>query len=104
MTLLSLLLHVQLNILGRRKYILSIIKLAQEEQNREIMRDSVSLLNLVSGVDPTLSYSEDDIHSMPPVEEATEQKYLTLTWWLLNVGWKDVGERVRRAVEEVFDE
>jgi peroxin-3 len=29
--------------------------------------------------------------------------YLTLSWWILHVGWKDVGERVRREVEEVFD-
>ncbi len=32
-----------------------------------------------------------------------ENKYLTLSWWLLHVGWKDVGERVRRGVEEVFE-
>jgi peroxin-3 len=32
-----------------------------------------------------------------------EGKYLSLSWWILHVGWKDVGERVRRGVEEVFD-
>ena len=37
------------------------------------------------------------------VSEEVESKYLTLSWWLLHVGWKDVGERVRRGVEEVFD-
>ncbi|TFK21212.1 hypothetical protein FA15DRAFT_696488 [Coprinopsis marcescibilis] len=37
------------------------------------------------------------------LEEETENKYLTLSWWVLHVGWKDVGERVRRGVEEVFD-
>ena len=37
------------------------------------------------------------------IPEDTESKYLTLSWWLLHVGWKDVGERVRRGVEEVFD-
>lgn len=36
------------------------------------------------------------------VTEETERKFLTLGWWLLNVGWKDVAERVRAAVEEVF--
>lgn len=35
--------------------------------------------------------------------EEVEMKYLTLSWWMLHVGWKDVGERVRRGVEEVFD-
>lgn len=38
------------------------------------------------------------------VPSETEMQYLSLSWWLLHVGWKDVGERVRRAVEEVFDE
>ena len=37
------------------------------------------------------------------VREEVDSKYLTLSWWLLHVGWKDVGERVRRGVEEVFD-
>ena len=37
------------------------------------------------------------------INEESESKYLTLSWWLLHVGWKDVGERVRRGVEEVFD-
>lgn len=36
------------------------------------------------------------------MSDETERKYLTLSWWLLNVGWKDVGERVRSAVEVVF--
>jgi len=35
-------------------------------------------------------------------DEEAEAKYLTMTWWILHVGWKDVGERVRRAVEEIF--
>jgi peroxin-3 len=38
-----------------------------------------------------------------PVSEEMEMVYLTLSWWILHVGWKDVGERVRREVEEVFD-
>jgi len=37
------------------------------------------------------------------INEEVESKYLTMSWWLLHVGWKDVGERVRRGVEEVFD-
>lgn len=37
------------------------------------------------------------------VDAETERKYLMLSWWILNVGWKDVGERVRRGAEEVFE-
>ena len=36
------------------------------------------------------------------ISEEVESKYLTMSWWLLHVGWKDVGERVRRGIEEVF--
>lgn len=44
----------------------------------------------------------DDAGDADFINEESESKYLTLSWWLLNVGWKDVGERVRRGVEEVF--
>ncbi|PPQ65087.1 hypothetical protein CVT24_003041 [Panaeolus cyanescens] len=37
------------------------------------------------------------------ISDETETKFLTLSWWLLHVGWKDVGERVRRGIEEVFE-
>ncbi|KJA23709.1 hypothetical protein HYPSUDRAFT_201142 [Hypholoma sublateritium FD-334 SS-4] len=37
------------------------------------------------------------------IDDELENKYLTMSWWLLHVGWKDVGERVRRAAEEVFN-
>jgi hypothetical protein len=37
------------------------------------------------------------------ITEEVEIKYLTLSWWILHVGWKDVGERVRKGVEEVFE-
>jgi peroxin-3 len=32
----------------------------------------------------------------------TNRKYLSLTWWLLHRGWKDVMLKVQGAVEEVF--
>lgn len=32
-----------------------------------------------------------------------EIKYVTSSWWILNVGWKDVGEDVPRGVEEVSE-
>ena len=45
----------------------------------------------------------DELEESENVSEETERKYLTLSWWILHVGWKDVGERVRRGVEEVFE-
>lgn len=37
------------------------------------------------------------------IDDELENKFLTMSWWLLHVGWKDVGERVQRAAEEVFN-
>jgi len=50
------------------------------------------------------SEDDDDVQTVGSIDEETERKYLTLSWWICNIGWKDVGERVRRGVEEVFDE
>ena len=38
-----------------------------------------------------------------PIDQEIEVRFLTMSWWILHVGWKDVGERVRRGVEEVFN-
>ncbi|CAE6484871.1 unnamed protein product [Rhizoctonia solani] len=37
------------------------------------------------------------------VGSLTERKFLTLGWWFLNRGWKNIGEQVREAVSEVFN-
>lgn len=92
---------MQLNVLGKSKYIQSVIQVAQEECERERLRDALSLSNLFWG-----SFADeqaDDTIPHEPIDEEVERKYLTLSWWILHVGWKDVGERVRRAVEEVFE-
>ena len=57
------------------------------------------LESLISG---NVSSILDDSGEADVISEESESKYLTLSWWLLHVGWKDVGERVRRGVEEVF--
>lgn len=102
-TLLSLFSHIQITLLGRNKYLQSIIALAHDERRQGIRDAGRSLLGLLFGGDPALDFPEDDVMALDPVLEPTERKYLTLTWWLLHVGWRDVGERVRRAVEEVFE-
>ena len=102
LTLLTLFTHVQLNVLGRSKYISSVVQLARDESEREQLQDALSLSNLLSGRLPETP-SGDDILDLEPVGESTERKYLTLSWYIMNLGWKDVGERVSRAVEEVFE-
>lgn len=104
MTLLSLFTHVQLNILGRSKYVQSVVQQAQEEAMRETLQDTLSFVNIfLGGSSPGDIESADGIREVESISERTEKKYFTLSWWMLNVGWKDVGERVRRGVEEVFE-
>ncbi|KZT63513.1 hypothetical protein DAEQUDRAFT_770534 [Daedalea quercina L-15889] len=99
MTLLTLFTHIQLTILGRSKYIHSVIQAEQEERMREQMMDA-SIFSLLWNVDDAEGTASQGVDV---ISEETERKYLTLSWWILHVGWKDVGERVRRGVEEVFE-
>ena len=43
------------------------------------------------------------IEGAVPISEEVESRFLTMSWWILHVGWKGVAERVRRGVEESFD-
>ncbi|PSR73243.1 hypothetical protein PHLCEN_2v10903 [Hermanssonia centrifuga] len=103
MTLLSLFTHIQLNILGRSKYIQAILQLAEDEVDRERLQDSLSLAALFWNGNLASAEVDGDLQNVEAISEEIERKYLTLSWWILHVGWKDVGERVRRAVEEVFE-
>jgi peroxin-3 len=99
--LLSLFTHIQLSIIGRSKYIQSVLEQEEEERMMAAMSFDVSalLLGMWDNED-----GGDTVQTVDPIDEETERKYLTLSWWICNIGWKDVGERVRRGVEEVFDE
>ena len=73
-------------------------------QKSELNFSPVSLL--IGGFTDMLDYGDDpepDEVEDEGISDDLEMKYLTLSWWILHVGWKDVGERVRRGVEEVFD-
>lgn len=114
-TLLTVFTNTQLSLLGRYKYIQSVIQLEREEDARLRRQYNLSLSSMLfpALVDPS---RPDDIEALlgqqtgleegiwrEGVDAETERKFLTLSWWILNVGWKDVGERVRRGVEEVFE-
>jgi len=114
-TLLTIFTNIQLSLLGRYKYIQSVIQLERDEESRARLQYELSLSSILfpSLIDLTHSHDieallgqqtgfEDGIWR-EGVDAETESKFLTLSWWILNVGWKDVGERVRRGVEEVFE-
>lgn len=125
-TLLSLQIHVQLNLIGRHKYVQSVLEMDEQERAQEKERqreeakfDSMGLVgSLVSSVAPALSSSfgmgfsslhSDDEQVVPAldidqsVDEDIERKYLTLSWWLLHIGWRDIAVRVRSVVEDVLE-
>lgn len=107
-TLLTLLTTIQLTILAHTKYVHSVLQQERSERLRERLAAELTMSNILLGGGRAL----EDLMAGTEMEgegeeggisEEVESKYLTLSWWLLHVGWKDVGERVRRGVEEVFD-
>lgn len=79
--------RIQLNLLGRRSYLSSVVSLATGTAQATI--------NLENNDDdnPEQTYGSDfDIN----------RKYLTFSWWLLNRGWVDVMQRVETAVRQTF--
>lgn len=123
-TLLCLLTTLQLTLLARSKYVQSVIDEEEQERLRENIEAQLTLSNmlfqglglggggggfeamekLINGLEAGEVEGEDEGCGVDEyISEATENKYLTMSWWLLHVGWKDVGERVRRGVEEVFE-
>lgn len=97
---------MQLNILGRAKYVQSVVQLHREERARERRILQATISALFFGLprdeyeDVNEGLEEDGVGLITP---ETEMKFLTLSWWVLYVGWKDLGERVRKSVEEVFE-
>ncbi|KAI0049914.1 hypothetical protein FA95DRAFT_1488242 [Auriscalpium vulgare] len=105
MTLLSVFTNIQLSLLGRFKYVQSVIQLERDEEERAKFDTETSVASLFfSFSERRADEWEDESIWREGVSEETERKFLTLSWWILNVGWKDVGERVRRGVEEVFED
>ncbi|EEU46498.1 uncharacterized protein NECHADRAFT_100129 [Fusarium vanettenii 77-13-4] len=87
LALLTLLTRVQLNLLGRRSYLSSVVALATGGQ-----QGTISLENNDDDNTEQTYGSDFDIN----------RKYLTFSWWLLNKGWADLMRRVESAVRTVF--
>ncbi|KAF9531246.1 Peroxin-3-domain-containing protein [Crepidotus variabilis] len=126
-TLLCLFTNLQLSFLARSKYVSAVLQQEHEDRMRERLEAELTPANLIFGslgfgssagssLEKLLSggallEDEDEdgtsdrgaLWNAEGINVESETKYLTLTWWLLHVGWKDVGERVKRAVEETFD-
>lgn len=91
LALLTMLTRVQLNLLGRRSYLSSVVTLATGAAQATI--------NLENNDD------DDDDDTAEPAYGSdfdTNRKYLTFSWWLLNKGWAQIMHRVESAVRTVF--
>ncbi|KAK3169406.1 hypothetical protein OEA41_008789 [Lepraria neglecta] len=87
-SLLSLLIRIQLNLLGRRNYLSSVVALASHPPQDH----TISLENR----------DDDNVEQAYGNDFETNRKYLTFSWWLLHRGWRDIMGRVETAVKEVF--
>jgi hypothetical protein len=88
LSLLILLTRIQLNLLGRRNYLSSVMSMASAPANAS----TISLED----------HDDDDPGHAFGNDFETNRRYLTFSWWLLHRGWKDLMEKVKSAVEEVF--
>lgn len=88
--LLTLLTRIQLNLLGRRTYLSSVVALASPPPAAQ--SSTISLENR----------DDDNYDNVYGNDFETNRKYLTFSWWLLHRGSKQIMERVMAAVKEVF--
>ncbi|KAK4661844.1 peroxin [Podospora pseudopauciseta] len=89
LSLLTMLTRIQLNLLGRRSYLSSVVSLATGSAQQTISLEN----NDDDGNNPEHYYGSDF---------EVNRRYLTFSWWLLNRGWVDVMQRVETAVRQVF--
>ncbi|KIY70367.1 hypothetical protein CYLTODRAFT_419839 [Cylindrobasidium torrendii FP15055 ss-10] len=106
-TLLSLLTLVQMSILARHQYVAAVFQQCRDERLRESMEEQLSIASLLfsggSGLEDLMSGNMDalfpDLGSNQPEDDGA---FLTLSWWLLHEGWRDISRRVRTAVDDVL--
>ncbi|KAI8966214.1 Peroxin-3 [Daldinia sp. FL1419] len=87
LALLTMLTRVQLNLLGRRSYLSSVVSLATGT--------APSTISLENNDDDNLEHAYGSDFEI-------NRKYLTFSWWLLHRGWVEIMEHVEGAVREVF--
>ena len=88
LSLLTLLTRIQLNLLGRRNYLSSVLAMATPSP---------------PGSSISLEDKENErVQSASGYDFENNRKFLTFSWWLLHRGWRDVRTKVEEAVREVF--
>jgi peroxin-3 len=88
LSLLTLLTRIQLNLLGRRTYLASVVSLASPSKTSQ----HIQLEN----------HDDDNYEQAYGNDFETNRKYLSFSWWLLHRGCRDIMDNVTAAVKEVF--
>jgi peroxin-3 len=88
LALLTLLTRIQLNLLGRRSYLSSVVSLATGGMEQS----TISLEN----------HDDDNSDQAYGSDFETNRRYLTFSWWLLHRGWSEVMLKVEEAVKDIF--
>lgn len=87
LSLLTVFTRIQLNLLGRRNYLSSVISLATPPENESTI---------------SLEDHDDDLTQTLGNDFDTNRRYLAFSWWLLHRGWKQLLNEVQAAVSEAF--
>lgn len=85
-SILIILIHLQLNIISRKSYMRTALKVASRSQGIELID------------------AEENAEEVNEEGEIPEQAFLSLTWWILNKGWPIVKSIVENNVNSVFNE
>lgn len=92
--LLTFLTRLQLNILGRKNYVLSVVELADQRRNKS--GSGIMMVDMTERDMAEKKEQEDE-------EEARLNKmYLSVSWWFINKGWISLSQQINDAVERVF--
>lgn len=94
LALLTLFTRIQLNLLGRRNYLASVVSMASpppaspdEGNGNQILLEN---------------HDDDNFDNAYGNDYETNRKYLSFSWWLLHRGCRDMMQKVLAAVQEVF--
>ncbi|KAH2724656.1 hypothetical protein KXW29_006902 [Aspergillus fumigatus] len=88
LSLLTIFTRIQLNLLGRRNYLSSVISLATPPANTSTIKLE--------------DHDDDDLTQTLGNDFETNRRYLAFSWWLLHRGWKDLMNEVQAAVTDAF--
>ncbi|CAK7563838.1 MAG: peroxin [Sporothrix epigloea] len=91
-SLLVMLTRIQLNLLGRRSYLSSVVSLATGSAQATI--------SLENNDDDNLLQQQHILGNS--IDFEVNRKYLAFSWWLLNRSWADLSQRVETAVRAAF--